>query len=48
MEMGNGTRSARDAAKTDFDDFLAAQSGQGVPEVEGKFRQAHAEQLARS
>jgi hypothetical protein len=35
MEMGNATRSARDAANTDFDDFLAAQSGQGVPEVEG-------------
>jgi hypothetical protein len=33
--MGNTTRNARNAANTDFDDFLAAQSGQGVPEVEG-------------
>ena len=33
--MGNATRSARDAANTDFDDFLATQSGQGIPEVEG-------------
>jgi hypothetical protein len=33
--MGNATRSARNAANIDFDDFLAAQSGQGVPEVEG-------------
>ena len=33
--MGNATRSARDTANTDFDDFLAAQSGQGIPEVEG-------------
>jgi hypothetical protein len=35
MEMQNSNRSALNADNIDFDNFLAAQSGQDVPEVEG-------------